>query len=182
VHEISSARPGPARGADAVCQACAVPKSPTPAEGVPAAADPAPVMPASVRVAAIVMGLLAALLLINAGLLWYAFGDAVDRIAAESDVPQSEARQFVLMSLVPYLLIGLLLALSAWFFPRRQPWARWTGLAASAVLGLLTLFSMIAAGGISIGSLLVVVLAVAAVTSLLAPSTTAWAPRLRTRA
>jgi hypothetical protein len=174
-----SGRPQPS---GAVCQACSVPKSPTPAEGTPAAADPTPVMPASVRVAAIVMGLLAALLLINASLLWYAFGDAVDRIARESDVSQADARQFVLMSLVPYLLIGLLLALSAWYFPRRQPWARWLGLAASAVLGLLTLFSMVAAGGITIGSLLVVVLAAAAVTSLLAPSTSAWAPKLRSRA
>jgi len=139
-------------------------------------------MPASVRVAVIVMGLLAALLLINAGLLWYAFDAAVDRVVEQGDVSRADARQFVLMSLVPYLVIGLLLAVSAWFFPRRQPWARWTGLTASAVLGLLTLFSMVAAGGVSVGSLLVVVLAAAAVTSLLAPTTTAWAPRLRSRA
>ena len=37
-------------------------------------------MPASVRVAAIAMGVLAALLLVNAGLLWYGFDDTVDRI------------------------------------------------------------------------------------------------------
>ncbi|HLM03885.1 MAG TPA: hypothetical protein VK402_01710 [Blastococcus sp.] len=152
-----------------------MPKTPPPAEA-------APTMPASVRVAVIVMGLLAALLLINAGLLWYAFDAAVDRVVEQGDVSRADARQFVLMSLVPYLVIGLLLAVSAWFFPRRQPWARWTGLTASAVLGLLTLFSMVAAGGVSVGSLLVVVLAAAAVTSLLAPTTTAWAPRLRSRA
>ena len=31
---------------------------------------------------------------------------------------------------VPYLVLGLVLALAAWFLPRRQPWARWIGLAA----------------------------------------------------
>ena len=30
-------------------------------------------------------------------------------------------------SLIPYLVLGLILALAAWFLPRRQPWARWIG-------------------------------------------------------
>ena len=75
-------------------------------------------MPASVRVAAITMGVLAALLLVNAGLLWYGFDATVDRIVRDSDgVTEAEARQFVLLALVPYLGIGLVLALAAWFLP-----------------------------------------------------------------
>jgi hypothetical protein len=140
-------------------------------------------MPPSVRVAVIVMGVLAALLLTNAALLWYGYDAAVDRIVREGeDISRSEASQFVLMSLLPYLLIGLVLALAAWFLPRRQPWARWLGLAASAVLAVLSLMSALALGGVTIALLLVLVLSVAAVTSLLARSTAAWVPRLRTRA
>ncbi len=121
-------------GARRICQAEPVPTDPSPAGG-PA---PPPPMPPSVRVAVIVMGVLAALLLTNAALLWYGYDAAVDRLAEEGEgISRSEASRFVLMSLVPYLVIGLALALAAWFLPRRQPWARWTGLAASGLLVLL---------------------------------------------
>ena len=79
-------------------------------------------------------------------------------------------------------MLGLLFALASWFLPRRQPWARWMGLAASVVLGLLTLFSAVTAGGVTVASLLLIVLSVAAITSLLARTTTAYVPSLRTRA
>jgi glucan phosphoethanolaminetransferase (alkaline phosphatase superfamily) len=139
-------------------------------------------MPTSIRVAAITMGVLAALLLVNAGLLWYAFDVTVDRIVdAGHNITEDEARRFVLLALIPYLVIGLVLALAAWFLPRRQPWARWIGLAASVVLGLLTLFSMVAAGGITISSLLLFVLSAAAVASLLARTSGTWVPPLRSR-
>ena len=89
-------------------------------------------MPTSVRVATIVMAVLAALLLSNAALLWYSYDDVVDRLVREGDgVTRAEAEQFVTTSLVPYLVLGLILALAAWFLPRRQPWARWVGLAAT---------------------------------------------------
>jgi hypothetical protein len=140
-------------------------------------------MPPSVRVAVIVMGVLAALLLTNAALLWYGYDAAVDRLVREGeDISRSEASQFVIMSLVPYLMIGLVLALAAWFLPRRQPWARWMGLAASALLALLSLMSALTIGGLTISLLLVLVLSVAAVTSLLARTTGAWVPKLRTPA
>jgi hypothetical protein len=140
-------------------------------------------MPTSVRIAAITMGVLAALLLVNAGLLWYGCDVTVDRIVEEGNgITEADARRFVLLALIPYLVIGLILALSAWFLPRRQPWARWLGLAASFVLALLTLASVVAAGGITVSSLLLFVLSVAAVTSLVARTTGTWVPRLRTRA
>jgi hypothetical protein len=153
-----------------------VPTSPTPDED----ASPAPAMPTSVRVAVIVMAVLAALLLTNAALLWYGYDAAVERIVRDSDFTRDQARQFVTLSLVPNLVMGLLLALSAWFLPRRQPWARWTGLAAAGLLTFLTLFQILAAGGITIASLFLLVLSVATVTSLVARTTGAFVPRLRT--
>lgn len=140
-------------------------------------------MPASVRVATIVMALLAALLLSAAALLWYSYDSAVERIVRDGDdVTRAQAEQFVITSLVPALVLGLLLALSAWFLPRRQPWARWTGVAAAGLLALLTLTSIAAAGGLGAASLLQLVLSVAVIASLLARSTAAWVPRLGTKA
>lgn len=159
-----------------------MPTSPQPAGPEPAEGAPSAVMPPSVRVAAITMGVLAALLLVNAGLLWYGFDATVDRIESVQDgITEADARRFVLLALIPYLIIGVILALAAWFLPRRQPWSRWIGLAGSFVLGLLTLFSMIAAGGVTVSSLLLFVLSAAAVTSLLARTTGTWVPPLRSR-
>lgn len=137
-----------------------------------------PAMPPSVRVAVLVMGVLAALLLTNAALLWYGYDVAVDRLVAEGQgVSRAEARSFVLRSLVPYLVIGLVLAVSAWFLPQGRSWARWTGLTASGLLTLLSLVSAVTLGALTIGLLLVLVLAVAAAASLLARPTAEWLPR-----
>jgi hypothetical protein len=139
-------------------------------------------MPPSVRVAAIAMGVLAALLLTYAGLLWYTFGVSVQHIAdATKGITEDAARRFVLTLLIPCVLLGVLLGLAAWFLPRRQAWARWIGLAASGLLTLLMLFSMAAGGGISILPLLLFILAAVAVRSLLARSTGIWVPPLRAR-
>jgi glucan phosphoethanolaminetransferase (alkaline phosphatase superfamily) len=140
-------------------------------------------MPTSVRVATIVMALLAALLLSATALLWYTYDSAVDRILRDADgVTRAEAEQYVTMSLVPALVLGLLLALAAWFLPRRQPWARWMGVAAAGLLALLTLTSIAAVGGVTVASLLQLVLSVAAISSLMARPTAAWVPRLRAKA
>jgi glucan phosphoethanolaminetransferase (alkaline phosphatase superfamily) len=140
-------------------------------------------MPTSVRVATIVMAVLAALLLSSAALLWYSYDAAVTRIMSDVDgATRAEAEQFVTTSLVPALVLGLLLALAAWFLPRRQPWARWVGLAAAGLLALLNLNSIVVAGGLSAYSLLQLVLSVGAVTSLVARPTAAWVPKLRPKA
>lgn len=137
-------------------------------------------MPTSARVAVVAMALLAALLLLNSVLLWIGFDSAVDRIVRDvEDVTRDEARTFVILSLVPYLVLGVVLAVSALFLPRRQPWARWVGVAATALLTLLTLVSVLAVGGITIASLLLLVLSVAALTSLMVRTTREWIPPLR---
>ena len=165
-----------------LCHACRVTTPPAPAGSEPTGTAPPSVMPTSVRVAAIAMGVLAALLLTYAGLLWYSFDDSVRQIAdAAKGVTEDAARRFVLTLLIPCLLLGVLLGLSAWFLPRRQAWARWIGVAASVLLALMMLFSMVASSGIAILPLLLFVLAAVAVRSLLARSTSTWVPPLRAR-
>lgn len=141
--------------------------------------DGAEPMPTSVRVAVIVQATLAGLLLLNATLTWFGREGVADAIVEAGNLSREEAESFVVVWLMPYAVIGLILAASAWFVARRQPWARWTGLTASAMLAALTLVSMASAGGAGIASLLVLVLSVAAVTSLVARATAAWVPRLR---
>lgn len=149
------------------CQAGRVPTEPSPA--------PRPVMPPSVRVAIGAMAVLALLLLANALLLWAGFDVAVDRVVEETgDITRDEAEQFVLLSLVPYLALGLVLAVAAVFLVRRRGWARWAGAAATGALALLTLVSVLASGGVTPASLLLVVLSIAGLTSLLAGTTRDW--------
>ena len=151
------------------CQAERVPTAPSPA--------PRPVMPPSVRVAVGVLAVLALLLLSNALLLWAGFDVAVDRVVEETDdITRDEAEQFVLLSLVPYLALGVVLAVAAVFLVRRRGWARWAGVVATGALALLTVVSVLATGGVTVASLLLLVLSIAGLTSLLAGTTRAWLP------
>jgi hypothetical protein len=137
-------------------------------------------MPASARVAVIVMGVLAAMLLLYAAITWLGRDGLTEAVArARPDLSRDGAARYVLVRALPYLAVGLVLAVSAWFLPQRLPWARWTGLAASFLLAGLMLLGMASIGGVTPISLLVLVLAVAAVTSLLARPTVDWVPRLR---
>ena len=132
-------------------------------------------MPPSVRVAVGLLALLAVLLLLNAGLTWFGRATVVDRIvAAQPTTSPADAERVVVLGLIPYLVIGVLAAASVVGLPRRRAWARWTGLAAALPLGLLTVWSMVAVGGATVVSLLVLVLSVAAVSSLLARPTADW--------
>lgn len=127
------------------------------------------------RIAVGVMSVLALLLLANALLLWVGFDVAVDRILEETDdISRAEAEQFVLLSLVPYLVLGLLLVVAVVFLVRRQGWARWAGVVATGLLALLTVVSVLATGGATVASLLLLVLSIAGLTSLLAGTTRAW--------
>ena len=155
------------------------PPSPSPS-GPPA--DPSP-RPTSVRVAIGVLAALGVLLLLS-GLVTVLARDAVvDTLAAaKPDSPRSDAEQIVLLNLAQSLLFGLLDAVSAVFLARGRGWARWTGLAASLLLGLITLGATVITGSVAVTTLLVLVLCAAAAASLLARTTAAWAatgPRSR---
>jgi uncharacterized protein YggT (Ycf19 family) len=138
-------------------------------------------MPTSVRVAVIVMAVQAALLLLVTALNLYVLEQAVGRIADSQGVARSDAERVVLFSLGPYLVLGLLFALSAWFVPRRHAWARWLGLASAALVATLTALSAVGDGGVTVLTLLLFVLSLATITSLAARTTSSWVPRLRAR-
>jgi hypothetical protein len=87
-------------------------------------------MPTSVRVAIIVMSVLAGLLLLVAAVNLYALQEFSERIATEQGVSQSDAQRSILLLLAPYIVLGLIFALAAWFVHRRHAWARWLGLSA----------------------------------------------------
>ena len=138
-------------------------------------------MPTSVRVAVIVMSILAGLLLLVAAVTLYALEAGAARLAAEQNISVDDAERGLLLLLAPYLVLGLVFALSAWFVPRRHAWARWLGLTAAAMLGMLQLLSAIMGGGVTVLTLLLFVLSLATISSLAARPTSAWIPRLRAR-
>jgi uncharacterized membrane protein (DUF2068 family) len=138
-------------------------------------------MPTSVRVAIIAMSVLAGLLLLITALNLYVLEERVGRVVADQSMTRADAERAVLLLLAPYLVFGLIFALASWFLSRRKPWARWMGLAASAMVATFMVFSAFTAGGVTVFSLLLFVLSLAAVTSLAARTTTAWIPSLRSR-
>ena len=138
-------------------------------------------MPTSVRVAVIVMSILAGLLLLNTAVSLYVLDEVAGAVADAQGLSQGEAERITLLWLAPNLIFGLVFALAAWFLPRRHAWARWLGLAVASMLGVLLLLAAAAGGGITIMSLLLFVLCLAAITSLVSRTTSAWMPRLRAR-
>jgi predicted lipid-binding transport protein (Tim44 family) len=134
-------------------------------------------MPTSVRVAVGVLTGLAVLLLLSSLLTLLAWTAVVDAVAdGQPDQSRSDAVLVVRINLVQSLVFGLLAAVSAVFLARRRGWARWSGLAAGLLLGLITLGATVLTGGIAVTSQLVLVLCAAAVASLLSRTTAAWAP------
>jgi hypothetical protein len=133
-------------------------------------------MPTSVRVSIGVLAGLAVLLLLSALLTAVAWDAVVDAVAAgQPDSSRSDAQLVIRINLAQSVVFGLLSAVSAVFLARGRGWARWTGLAAALLLGLITLGAVVLVGGLAVTSQLVLVLCVAAVASLLARSTAAWA-------
>ena len=132
-------------------------------------------MPVPVRVASGVLTGLAVLLLLGAVVTVSAWNAVVDSLAdARPGSPRSDAELLVQVNVAQSTAFGVLMALSAAFLARGRTWARWSGLAASVALGLITLGTTVLAGGVAVTSQLVLVLCVAAVVSLLSPTTAAW--------
>jgi hypothetical protein len=148
-----------------------VPSTPAPAE--------APSTPTSARVAVAVMATLAVLLLLYVVVTSLGRDQLAATLAASTGVSRSEAERAVLVSLWPYATMGLLLLAGAVFLPRGRRWAQWAGLAGSGALAALTLLSAFAAGASTPVSVLLLVLSLAAITSLAARPTTAWVARSR---
>ncbi len=130
-------------------------------------------MPTPTRVAVILLALLAVLLLAYAALIWFGRDIMIEQIT-ETGVSRDAAARSVLLFQLGYLVIGATAALSAVFLPRRRPWARVTGILVTSLLAVMMLLSVIFSGGLTPLALLVLISAVAALTSLLAGATKQW--------
>ncbi len=130
-------------------------------------------MPTPTRVGVILLALLAVLLLANSALTWFGQEVIIDQIA-ETGVDRQEAARTVLLFLLAYAVIGMSALLAAGFLPRRRSWARQVGVLVTSLLVVMTLLAALTGGGISAISLLVLVAAVAGLTSLLSRQTKDW--------
>lgn len=142
-------------------------------------APSAPPMPVSVRVAVIVMSLLGGLLLLYSVLIWIGREGVIDRLVEDGAIEREDGTSFIVGQLAPYIVLGLLLVVSAFFLARRQTWARWMGLTAAIIIALMTLVSVLVGGIVSLLTLLLAVLSMATISSLFARTTKAWLPPLR---
>ena len=132
-------------------------------------------MPASARVSVALLAVVGVLLLVSALLTWGGRSGVVEQyLRAQPGATRADAERLVLLNVGQGLLLGALATVSAWFLARRHGWARWTGLAACGLLVLLTVWVSAGVGGITVSSLLLLVLCVGAASSLLAPTTAGW--------
>jgi hypothetical protein len=136
--------------------------------------------PTAARVAVLSMWVLSGLLLLNAGLTVVALDSLVNQTTAARGMSRGQAQQAYLIGLIPTVVFGLIIGLSAWGLARRHAWARWTGLGAGMMLFALTLLSALA-GGFTIFSMLMLFLSMVTCGSLLSRTTTQWIPRLGSR-
>jgi hypothetical protein len=139
--------------------------------------EPSPVqkkpMPTPTRVAVILLALLGVLLVANAVLTWLAQEAIIDRIV-DTGADRDAAARSVLLFLLSYAVIGVSSLLASIFLPRRRRWARQVGILTTSLLVVMTIFSTVTGGAISPIGLLVLVSAIAGLTSLLSKQTKAW--------
>lgn len=134
--------------------------------------------PSSARFAIMLLWIMAGLLLASAALTVVQLDSLADRATRVSDIARADAQSSILVAQIPLVLLGLILGLSAWGLSRRHAWARWTALGATVMLFGLTLLTILA-GGVGLIALLLLLMAMAASTSLLTRATAEWIPRLR---
>ncbi|NEK86087.1 hypothetical protein GCU60_09995 [Blastococcus saxobsidens] len=146
-----------------------------PASSTPRPADSGalPQSPPSVRVAIALLSTLAVLLLLYVTVTWLG-RDGLVQALTDSGLTPAEAEQFLVINTAAPLVMGLVYGIAAFGVSRRRSWGRWTGLVAAVVLAGLVATTMLTAGGVTVVSLLLFVLAVATATSLLARTTREW--------
>ena len=122
---------------------------------MPPTSSPSPSpAPPSLRIAVGLLLLLAVLLLASGALTLAGRETVVDRfLSVQPDLDRETVMRSLVLGQVRYLLVGVAALVAAVFLLRRRAWSRWLGLLAVLFLGLLTLLSMVDAGGAScIGS------------------------------
>lgn len=132
-------------------------------------------VPPSVRVGVGTLLVLAVLLVASATLTLVGQEAVVDRFAAaQPGLDRAATTRALVLGQVLYLVLGVAAGVAGVALVRRRPWGRWLGLAAALFLGLRTVLAAAQAGGLTVFSLLVLVLCVSSATSMLAGTTRAW--------
>jgi hypothetical protein len=132
-------------------------------------------MPTPARVAVGLLAAIGVLLMLSALLTWGGRDGVVDAyLRSQPDATRADGDRLVLLNVVQGLVFGVPAVVSAWFVTRRHAWARWAGVATCGLLALLTVWTSVAARGVAVTSLLLIVLCTAAVSSLLAAPTATW--------
>ena len=138
------------------------------------ATEPQAPMPTPTKVAVILLALLGVFLLLNSTLTWVAQEVLVDQLVEESGADPDEAAQQLLLFLIAYAVMGVAAVLAAAFLPRHHRWARLVGIVVASLLAVITVYVVVTSGGVTPLGLLVLVIAVATVTSLVSAQTKEW--------
>lgn len=136
-------------------------------------------MPAPVKVAAILLGVLAALLLTNSILSFAGIEAILDQFAeaaqtGERDFDRDAVRSQLTLNFAVGIVIGLVAAAAVVLLVQRRPLGRWLGLGSAAIELLITVLFVFAVGGILIYSLLFIVLTVATIVMLFRRPALEW--------
>jgi len=150
-------------------------------DAAPKGSTPAPIdrMPTQPRVAAILLGVLAALLLINAVVTLTQLEAILDSLAEgarerDDEFDRGTVRSQLRFSLGDSVVVGLVAALSAFLLVRRRSPGRWLGIACALIQLILTLLVVVGLGGIPIYSLLLIVITGGALVMLFRRQTIDW--------
>lgn len=140
---------------------------------------PADRMPTPTKVATIMLGVLSALLLLNAVLTLGGLDAILDAIADNTSATdpvfdRDAVRTQLLVSVGGSVVVGLVAAMAGILLVRRNAIGRWLGIACAVIQLLLALVLVAGLGGIPIYSLLLIVITVAILMSLFRRATVDW--------
>lgn len=136
-------------------------------------------MPNATKVAAILLGLLAAMLLINAILTATGRAAILDRIAVDAqsrnvDYDRAALSTELSFSIGRDVFVGLIAVSSVVLLVRRSTAGRWLGITCAVILLILAVLTVVAVGGLPIYSTLLIVVTGAIVFLLFRKPTVDW--------
>lgn len=132
-------------------------------------------MPTPVRVATILLGVIAALLLVNAALTLFGKEAILDQLLdAGSELSRAELNQQLVVNIGRDAALGVLNVLAVVLMLRRRPLGRWLGIICAALLLGLSIVTIVGVGGLPIYTMLLVVLTVAIIGSLFTRTAVDW--------
>lgn len=131
--------------------------------------------PTPVRVATILLGVIAALLLVNAALTLFGKDAILDQLLdSGSELSRAELNQQLVVNIGRDAALGVLNVLAVGLMLRRRPLGRWLGIICAALLLGLSIVTIVGVGGLPIYTMLLVVLTLAIIGSLFTRTAVDW--------